>query len=308
MWYRSFIWIAVATLWPLTGCVSVRDIREPMTSTTAGGEASASRYLAFSLSEAQARLARGDSTREELTTIAGVNIIAGGVYDQSRRDIILVGQRVPQQPSATLDDLAVALRTIVAQGTVPQLALTLLRRTPVTGLQVVRFQGALPDTQFGLDFLKADILLKEKLSLRTDPLPGHDLKSYLELAAEHRANRLADDGLRVGTRLWFNLSAETRLVKRSGAAVFAVENLPIIVEKVVMWVSLGGKPAENAESIGDPAADAAARTLTKSMNELCDEYPTLARLRGLFSLAAVARGMGDIVPREELRYWPRNIR
>jgi hypothetical protein len=144
--------------------------------------------------------------------------------------------------------------------------------------------------------------LKEKLSLRIDPLPGHHLKSYLELAAEHRANRLADDGLRVGTGLWFNLSAETRLVERSGAAVFAVENLPIIVEKVVMWVSLGGKPAEDAESIGDPAADAAARTLTKRMNELCDEYTTLARLRGLFSLAAVARGMGDIVPREELRY------
>jgi hypothetical protein len=144
MWYRGFIWVAVATLWSLTGCVSVRDIREPMASTTAAGEASASRYLAFSLSEAQARLARGDSTREELTTIAGLNIIAGGVYDQSRRDIILVGQRVAQQPSATLDDLVVALRTIVAQGTVPQVSIDPTEETPVTGLQVVRFQGRYP--------------------------------------------------------------------------------------------------------------------------------------------------------------------
>ena len=80
---------------------------------TAAAEKVQGPFLAYSLREVCKRLEAGkkDNTAVEL---GGLTRIAGVVYDDTGKDVILVGLANEELPKAHLDDLVVALRARMA--------------------------------------------------------------------------------------------------------------------------------------------------------------------------------------------------
>lgn len=257
-------------------------------------------YHAFSLKQAQAHVTQGPSISDEVASLGGINIIAGMVYDEANRDLILVGQRMPGQPPATLDDLVVAMRTAILHNAISEVSIDPTLETPKTGRQIVRFSPGIANTQFGLDLVMADIALKDiSLKLQSPGIP--EVQSYIALAARHRQNRLADDRLAVGSRFVFKPSKDTTLVHREG--VFAIRTMNLSVETELLHASLHGKPVADLTSVRDESGDAFSASVNEHIHALCNAHPSFARLRTLFNLVAAAEGIKSIAGPLDLSYW-----
>lgn len=255
-------------------------------------------FYAYSMAQARARAMQGGHAEATVDTLGGLNVFVGMVYDHTSSDLILIGQRVPDQPAVTLDDLVVALRALLVHKSNPLVSIDPTADTPQTGLQAVHFEGGIAGTQYGADLLAADILLK-KIGLNLAPSGVPQVQPYVLLAAAQRAQHLADDGLTTGSRFWFKLSKDSALVERDG--VFAIRTLQLIVDSELVQAQLHGQPA--AVGFRDASGDAFTAAMSSSIDALCAQHPILARLRLLNSLVALARGMGALAPSEALRYW-----
>src|SRR5437762_2072445 len=93
------------------------------------GPTRADDYVAFSLREAQARLASGRDA-DKVVPFAGITELAGMVVDANGKDIILIGIRVPQEKPLTLDDLVVGLRSRLVEHQWPLVSLDNTQETP----------------------------------------------------------------------------------------------------------------------------------------------------------------------------------
>lgn len=255
--------------------------------------------LAYSLGCAADQLARGLRT-PELMDLAGINIIGGVVYDDQRRDLILVGRHAPTIAPVTLDDLAVALRAMLKHRVAPVVSIDPTEESPRTGLQSVRFEGGIADTQYGRDLLEADILLK-KISLGLTESGTPAAKSYVDVCVERLSEQEEAVERVIGSRFWFRVSGEAALVELT--RVCAIRALPLEVHTEVVQVAAGGPGAEEPGHLRNEYGDSFAQALTDNLADLSARHPALARLRVLLSLAAVAQGIGHLAPQDDLRYW-----
>ena len=136
-------------------------------------------YVAFSLRVAQQRItdvgAGGDyrTVAPEVYQLGGITQFVGLVYEPHRHELILVGRYRPDRQPLTLDDFAVALRARFVHEHWPIVSIDSTEDTPETGLQRVRFEGGIAETQFGADLLDADYRLKQiGLGLLPASIPG----------------------------------------------------------------------------------------------------------------------------------------
>ena len=108
------------------------------------------------------------------------------VYDDSRKDLIVVGRIDPARPRVTLDELVVALRAILKQHNWPEVSIDIDEQTSRTGKQKVRFGGGLAGTSVGKAMLDADVVLKElALGYRSAEIWG--IRSFFDMFCEYAA-------------------------------------------------------------------------------------------------------------------------
>jgi hypothetical protein len=149
-------------------------------------------YVAFSLSVAQQKIIgvpTGQNYRvvyPEIYNLGGINQIHGLIYDRQTKDVILVGKYDPARQPLTLDDFAVALRARFIHDKWPLVSIDPTEETEKTQLQIVRFEGGIEDTQFGVDLFDADYRLKQiAMGLLPSGVPGvqsgWDLLSFQKL-------------------------------------------------------------------------------------------------------------------------------
>jgi hypothetical protein len=247
---------------------------------------------AFSLGEARRQVAATGPRLQEAETLAGMTRLLGLVYDEASRDVILVGRREQGGQPLDLPSLAVAIRAVVERHEWPLVSIDPGPDTEKTRKQRVRLEGGIENSQFGLDFLHADVRLK-RLGLGLDSAPGLDQSSYFHLRARAAA---ANPGVTGGSsRFWF-YAIDPGLEQRDG--VFLIRRLQLGVRAQTLQLAGGNTGAK------DKAALTFADKLTNSFDQLEVIYPELARLDGLYEMVAVARGI-DGLPGDVTDYWLR---
>jgi hypothetical protein len=241
----------------------------------------ASEYNAISLKRASEVLQSGDAkAKQQAMTLAGITRPRVLIYDIKHKDLILVGERDSMLPSLTLDDWAVAVRSEFVVGRDPVVSIDQTPETLKTGKQVVRFEGALKDTQFGADMLAADIILKQ-LGLGKVSAEIFGVSSFLDLSAVAYKEKPTEQS--DFTRFWF-------LPMRSESYVFARNGI-VIVEEYKIDVQnqryIDGKDTKNT----DPAVSGFAQGVRTSFGDLKTRFPSLARMEQLYYVTALVQGL-----------------
>jgi len=148
-------------------------------------------FVAYSLEEAERRMKSSKDISSELTGIGGITQLAGMVYDADNGDLIIIGQANKGTENITLDDFVVALRSVLLHEEYPLVSIDRTEDTPKTGKQKVRFQGKIENTQFGMDMLEADIVLK-KISLGLLTSESWGGQSYFSMSLDQLKKVMVD--------------------------------------------------------------------------------------------------------------------
>jgi hypothetical protein len=251
--------------------------------------------MAYSLREAERRHQKVGSSATEVLELGGITRIAGMVYEQRTRDLIVVGQINEGEARITLDDLVVALRALFVHQAWPLVSIDKTPETPQTGRQTVRFEGGIANTAFGKALLEADIALKQ-LALGLLPTEIWGLQSYFALSTAYAREQGKDE--HVCSRFWY-YPLNPSIAVRDG--VFALGELLVGVRTQVMCVN--GQSITGLTAARDPLGDTFAESLTAHYRDLSIAYPAIGRLQVLFDLVALARGIQLLPSAPDLSYW-----
>lgn len=273
--------------------VLLASLSVPALAATAG----AAPFVAYSLREAERRLTASGQRPAEVVQLGGITRLAGVVYDTRTGDLIIVGRVDRSAPPITLDDLVVAIRALWIHKAWPLVSIDKTPDTAATGKQVVRFEGGIAHTHFGNDTVAGDVVLK-KLALDMLPTEVWGLRSYFALSAE--AATTSADSNQVAARFWF-VPLSAAFATRDG--VVAITDLRVGVRTQV--VSINGQPVERGSQVRDELGDRFAGALTEHWDALSAAYPEVRRLRALFDVVAVARGIQSLPSAPPLDYWLR---
>ena len=256
------------------------------------GRAATAPFIAFSLKQAESRLRVAPASIHDL----GISRPIGLVYDRKRQDLIVVGRAAPHEKPLTIADLEIAIRSRMPDGSSvaawPLVSIDRTRDTPLTGQEVVRFEGGVRDSGFGSDMLEADLTLKRiGLSLIDPEIPG--VRSYVALSAEEL--RQGAKPRRVNTRFWFVPVSDTIATRRD---VFVVQHSALGIRAQV--ISSSGNAV-------DPPGEEFARDLTEHFDGL-EQRPEIRRLKSLFDLVGIAEGIRTLPGRPDLAFWRHTLR
>jgi hypothetical protein len=208
------------------------------------------------------------------------------VYDADNSDVILIGSKEPGPP-LDLDSLIVAMHAVLVLKQWPLVSIDPGPNSAATGKQIVRPEG-IEDSVFGRDFLSADVRLK-RLGLGLDQAAG--IESYFAQREKLLTRGAAQaEG---SSRFWF-YAVDPGLEEQDG--VFLIRRLALGVRAQSLgWVGTAVQPR-------DAAAEAFAKELSTGFGGLVQRYPEVARLRSLYEMVAVARGL-EMVPKAAYSWW-----
>lgn len=245
---------------------------------------------AFSMKEAERVVRSNAPQRAEAEQLGGISHLVGMVYDPDEHDVVLVGRRVPEAAPLDLPSLAVAMRAVLVLHQWPLVSIDPTPQTARTRKQKVRLEGGLFGNQFGMDFLLADIRLKH---LGMGLVNAPELTSYFDRRA--KAVAAAPTRGEGGSRFWF-YAVDPGLEQRDGVFVIRRLRLGVRAETVSAATTIRG------QILADNAAEVFASEMSNVFGALCETFPDLARLQGLYELIAVARGL-EAIEEPSLAYW-----
>ena len=236
----------------------------------------AGQFVAYSLNVAEQKIKSGEIS-SNVIFLGGITHPLGVVFDQIRRDVILVGEQRDGGEKVTLDDFVVAMRAILDKRAHPLVSIDQSKDTPKTGKQKVRFEGGIDNTQFGKDLFEADVVLK-KMGLGKLNTPVWGVNSYFDMSAEDWKKTGKENNLE--TRFWFVPSKEESLVGvRKGVGI--VDRLRITVKSEVM----------NKTEVSDEVGNRFAAMIASHFDDISMYYKPLRRLDTLFRLTGLAEAI-----------------
>ena len=252
----------------------------------------AEQYTAYSLKRAQKFIA-SNKNNSNVRQMAGITHLVAAVYDKDNDDIILIGKKGGKYPPISLDDWAVAVRSVLKLKQDPAVSIDPTDETKTTKMQKVRFEGSLEDTQFGKDLLAADVVLK-RLGLSTLSAEIFGLSSYLDLSViEYNDTGKRDDIL---SRFWFLPDKKNARVTAQDGLIVAEEYRILVNNQIMM---------EEGNLVTDPPGELFAQDLHSKFNEVKLYYPELARMEQLYFVTAIVQGIepGGMSKSSTLSFW-----
>lgn len=260
---------------------------------TSAASAEASQ-IALSLRAAESQAARGD-VPHDVRNLGGMTRLLGAVHDPERQDVILVGEVRPGEVPLSIDELAVMLRACVTSDCAPLVSIDPAPDSEKTGLQSVRYEGGIADTNVGRILLEADAVLK-KLALGDEGSGDRMFPSYFDLIADER-----DSKRRVATRFWFFVpSSAVPAIWRQGAGDRAVALLDLPIGVRTQMELAGARLAEPNDR--DEAAERFVTGLN-SQAEMLLKKPEISRLQVMMGLAIIARKLANFRGNAALHHW-----
>jgi len=266
-------------------------------------------YVAFSLNVAQNLITGVNAGRNyrvvypEVYNLGGINAIHGLIYDRQTQDLILVGKYDPERQPLTLDDFAVALRARFIHGKWPLVSIDPTEETKRTGMQTVRFEGGIEDTQFGADLFDADYRLKQ-IGMGLRPAGVAAVRTYWDLDRERATTRRGGSS-QISSRFWFYPVLPSVLVRED---VVAIKGLTVGVFTEVLSAEIDGKKIEDLSTFQDPTGDQFAKAVTDHFEELATGHPSFSRVQGLDELVALTRAIEEMEERPDLAFWLKDYR
>jgi hypothetical protein len=249
--------------------------------------AEAGPYLAYSLNEAERSIKNSARFRTELMELGDITRLIGIVYDNSKNDLIIVGQIVEGEQKITLDDFVVALRAIVKNKRAPLVSIDKTAETEKTGKQIVHYSGGIENTKYGKDLIEADIILK-RMALGDLRAGIWGIESYFDMSAQYWEKTGIEDS--VHSRFWFVPSKKDSFVAvKKGVAV--VKRLKIDVKTELMGATESGQPDINRSAIRDEIGEKFAITVMENYEDIAPLHAPLKRLDPLFRLAGLSEAI-----------------
>lgn len=258
----------------------------------------AGHFVACSMRVSREQLRSRGEPGAQVETLGGITSLAGMVIDPENKDLIIVGKAVPGQPAIHMDDFVTALRTVLIHHELPLVSIDRSAETARTKKQSVFFGGHIEETQYGMDLLAADVVLK-KLALGIMSAEVWGVRSYFTNYVQNSRHEANED--LIGSRFWFHIAGEPAFAERDG--VFAIREMRIGVKTEVLYATRNGKPVSDLTLLSDPSGNTYTSELVRAYPDLCVAYPAVGRVKTLFDLAALAEGIAEFFPEFDLQYW-----
>jgi TPR repeat protein len=262
----------------------------------------AGEFIAFSLRAAEQTIKAREPQRDdwlscpEIFSLAGINRVHGLVYDRKSADLILVGKHDAKHQALTLDDLAVALRARFVEGKWPLVSIDPAHDMLQTGLQNVRFEGGIQETQFGADLLDADYKLK-RIGMGLLPAGVSNFVTYWDLGFKRRGDD-AEERWSINSRFWFYPILPNVSVR---ADVVVCQGLKVGVFTETLSAEINGRKVSGLAN--DENAAEFAEAFSRRFDELAIKHPSISRLQGLDELVALTRALEEMDDRPSLDFW-----
>lgn len=278
-------------------------------------------FVAYSLRESEQLVKSKKTSVDGLLNVGGITRIVGIVHDTANQDVIIVGKKLAGLPQPSLDDLVVALRSRLVSAVWPMVSIDPTEDTGKNSLQSVRLRGGIENTQFGKQFFDCDVILK-KYSLG---MIGsiQQIASYKELCARYINTELVERGGRIDQVSWQSTAEAGGTIQKfkkreikdekslqcrfwfyplDSSEVTELEGLLVIPELhigVKKEVTGGGQPDKNGKDkvAQDKAADDFSSQFTAHLSAVESKYVVLKTMRLLYSMVAVAEGIGHLKSR-----------
>jgi hypothetical protein len=266
------------------------------------GRLFASEYVAFSLKVAERKIMSDRNWRSsEVFDLGGLTAIKGLVIDRETGDIILVGEKDPNRAPLTLDDFVVALRARFIYNQWPVVSIDPNEETEKTGMQTVRYEGGIQETQFGEDLYVADYNLK-RIGIGFSPTGVENVPSYWDLSTETSG---ASPGRtrKISSRFWFYPVLPSVAVREN---VVAIKGLKIGVFTEVLSAEVDEKKFEDLSTFRDTVGDKFAAAISNNFDMLAKIHPSFLRLQGLVELVALTKALEDMDDQVDLSFYLRD--
>ena len=232
----------------------------------------------------------GLTVTENLPLIAGINDIAGAVYDPSTKRLLFVGTHNPALPDITPADFVVALRLVYAEGPDPAVSIDPIDPTKLGGMMKASYYGDIANTHFGQVMFEADRYLKN-IDAGQDNITGKPMtpkvegyKSELDLSLQfHSATQEQR-----WHRMWYLLKSKELPVRvnADGHSMLFGE-VPIVIEARFVTFDSQGKKHDIPGS--DPAVDAFVNHFNTHFADFAKDKAEVGQLVQLAKLLAMAR-------------------
>ncbi len=234
----------------------------------------------------QARVG-GVALDQAATFLANMDDITGAYYDSTLDRIVFVGKQNTSLPEFDRDDLAVAIRAVIFNKTVPMLSIEDDPSDPDGPFQKVLYYGNIQDTKFGQVLLDADYKMKkyeigydENQQVVTSSVPGY--KSFINRYFE-KPNADPITYSHNSVRFWLTpLLVSLKRDVSANAFVFDQATMQIKTEP---------------KMDNDPAYDEAARDFaqhhTENYDAFAQETPAYADAKKLGKIVSVIKWLSD---------------
>src|SRR3989344_383096 len=234
----------------------------------------------------QARVG-GVALDQAATFLANMDDIIGAYYDSTLDRIVFVGKTNTTLPNFDKDDLAVAIKAVIFNKTIPALSIENDPANPNGNYQKVLYYGGIEDTRFGKVLFDADWALKkyvigydENQQPVTSSVTGYksQLDRYLEIGPDpNQANNS-------GSRFWITPDLVS-LKKDDNASSFVFDQIKMKVN--VEFANPNNDPAFN-QSMTDFV-----QHHTDHFDEFAQETPAYADTKQLGKIVAVIKWLND---------------
>jgi hypothetical protein len=266
---------------------------------------------------------------QELLQLCGVRQLIGYVIDPANRDIILIGKIDSTSPPLELEDFVIALRNAwliyapvrahayyysppycdirpdvrilselkevskrISECSAPDSVRQYLNQwhDVCHQLQKVTVGGIPPQTRFGRIMVEADYYMK-KLVDGSDTLSVEGLKSLVDMAME-----VAQRDITRGGRISLQMNPLNRFEFYPGEKSFYQDEGIVCIKKCqVALLTEKQFLSKTGEITGagqpDPLAESFARNFTTKYDQVANQKPIYAQLKGLFRFVALANAM-----------------
>jgi RHS repeat-associated protein len=238
-------------------------------------------YNSLSSSLNQHNAVGGVSLDQAATFLEDVSDLTGAYFDQATNRIVFVGKKNTSTPVFNKDDLAVAVKSVIFDNTLPAVNID----APVNGLAPVTYFGPIQNTNFGLTLAQADTRLKH-LVLGVDGGNQTITSSATGYASvfDRYIAKGPTGGWSGGSRYW--ISPETMSLKLDSTAS------SFVFDQATMRVQTQALSTNN-----DPKWNEASNEFVQNLSTYYDQYAqenySLARTKELGKLVSIVKWLKD---------------
>ena len=229
-----------------------------------------------------------------LPALAGINDLAGAVYDAPTGRLLFVGKHNPALPDIDPADLVVALRAVNSGKEDPAVSIDPINPSDFGGPMKVSYYGETTNTHFGLVMFEADRYLKSLSTGRdnltgkaiTSTVPGYQSELDLMLKSSTGAQQ------QQWHRMWYllkNKQLDLRVSADGQAMMF--DQVPIMIE--ARFVVFDNQGQKHDVPGSDPAIDTFVSHFNSHFADFAVEKKEVGQLVQLAKMLSIARWLRD---------------